>query len=190
MVVAQEIPIMVDGGASDIRINDDSLYARVIVAGGGGSDGASNKHGMYGGGLSGGTSSESYGTGGDGATQTAGGTGSSNSATKGIFGYGGKGIYASNGYAGAGGGGWYGGAGSSPDSSADDDRGGGGGSGYVYTSETANNYPSGCLLNSLYYLVDAQTIDGATSIPSPNNENETEIGHTGDGFVRITKYNE
>lgn len=33
------------GGASDIRIGTDSLYARVIVAGGGGSDGASSETG-------------------------------------------------------------------------------------------------------------------------------------------------
>lgn len=61
------------GGASDIRLNSDNLYARVIVAGGGGSEGgpgfdavsvnARRKTfpnygiGMYGGGESGGTSS-------------------------------------------------------------------------------------------------------------------------------------
>lgn len=83
-----------------------------------------------------------------------------------------------------GGGGWYGGGGSYPDSSGDDDRGGGGGSGYVYTSSTASNYPSGCLLNSSYYLTDAQTIAGNTSFTSPSGGTET--GHSGNGYIRIT----
>lgn len=173
------------GGASDIRLKENSLYSRVIVAGGGGSDGATNKHGMYGGGTSGGSSNENYGTGGEGGTQTSGGAGSSaNTGTKGLFGIGGKGFNANNGYAGAGGGGWYGGAGSYPDGSGDDDRGGGGGSGYVYTSSTAQNYPSGCLLNSDYYLTSANTIDGNTNFV--DYDGTTQTGHTGNGACRIT----
>lgn len=170
------------GGGTDIRIGSNSLYARVIVAGGGGSDGATNKNGMYGGGTSGGTATQNYGSGGGGGTQTAGGTGGSNNA--GTFGQGGQGLSGSSGYGGAGGGGWYGGGGSYPDGSGDDDRGGGGGSGYVYTSSTASNYPSGCLLNSSYYLIDAQTIAGNTAFTSPTGTNET--GHTGNGYIRIT----
>lgn len=179
------------GGGSDVRIGTDSLYARVIVAGGGGSDGATSKQGMYGGGTTGGTTTQSYGTGGGGGTQTSGGTGSSSasgsgtSGTYGAFGVGGRGYKASSGYAGAGGGGWYGGAGSYPDGSGDDDRGGGGGSGYVYTSSTASSYPSGCLLNSDYYLDNASTIAGNTSMPSTSGSTET--GHSGNGYVRITK---
>ena len=76
------------------------------------------------------------------------------------------------------GGGWYGGGGSQDDGSA------GGGSGYVYTSSTASNYPSGCLLNSSYYLTNAQTIAGNTSFPAPGGGNET--GHSGNGYARIT----
>ena len=170
------------GGGTDIRIGSNSLYARVIVAGGGGSDGASNRNGMYGGGTSGGTANKGYGSGGGGGTQTAGGTGGKNNA--GAFGQGGQGLSRSSGYGGAGGGGWYGGGGSYPDGSGDDDRGGGGGSGYVYTSSTASNYPSGCLLNSSYYLIDAQTIAGNTAFTSPTGTNET--GHTGNGYIRIT----
>lgn len=170
------------GGGTDIRIGSDSLYARVIVAGGGGSDGASSKTGMYGGGTSGGTTTEYYGSGGGGGTQTAGGAGGNNNA--GTFGQGGQGLSAMSGYAGAGGGGWYGGGGSYPDSSGDDDRGGGGGSGYVYTSSTASNYPSGCLLNSSYYLTNTQTIAGNTAFTSPTGTSET--GHTGNGYTRIT----
>lgn len=170
------------GGASDIRIGQDSLYARVIVAGGGGSDGASDKTGMYGGGESGGTSSENYGSGGGGGTQTAGGAGGN--SNDGAFGQGGKGTNRSSGYGGAGGGGWYGGGGAYPDGSGDDDRGGGGGSGYVYTSSTAGNYPSGCLLNSAYYLTNASTQAGNTSFTAPGGSAET--GHSGNGYVRIT----
>ena len=135
------------GGGSDIRIGSDSLYSRVIVAGGGGSDGASNKKGMYGGGEVGGTTTESYtanssycGVGGNTtysgysssytiSTQaTSGLTSNSTSYYCGGFGFGGGGVYLSDGYGGAGGGGWYVGAGSVPDGSVDDDRGGGCGS--------------------------------------------------------------
>ena len=170
------------GGGSDIRIGQDSLYARVIVAGGGGSDGATSKTGLYGGGTSGGTASQSFGTGGGGGTQTAGGSGGSSNS--GSFGQGGNGLYRASGYAGAGGGGWYGGGGSYPDGSGDDDRGGGGGSGYVYTSSTASNYPSGCLLTSDYYLTDANTYAGNTSFVGTSGSNET--GHSGNGYCRIT----
>ena len=191
------------GGASDIRIGQDSLYARVIVAGGGGSDGATSKQGMYGGGESGGSSTESFTANsnycGKGGTQTYSGYSTAytitTQATSGLnsnttanycggFGFGGGGVYLSNGYGGAGGGGWYGGAGTVPDGSGDDDRGGGGGSGYVYTSSTASNYPSGCLLNSTYYLTDAATYAGNTSFIGTNGSNET--GHSGNGYCRIT----
>ena len=167
------------GGATDIRVGTDSLYARVIVAGGGGSDGATNKNGMYGGGETGGTTTQNYGSGGGGGTQTAGGTGGSGNA--GTFGQGGEGKAASNGYAGAGGGGWYGGGGSFPDSSGDDDRGGGGGSGFVWTGKNA---PSGYLLGSAYYLTNASTKAGNTSFTAPGGSSET--GHSGDGYARIT----
>lgn len=176
------------GGGTDFRIGSDSLYARVIVAGGGGSDGATNKNGLYGGGTSGGSASQSYGYGGQGGTATSGGSGySSGSSTPGSFGKGGQGYYSSSGYGGAGGGGWYGGAGSYPDSSGDDDRGGGGGSGYVYTSSTASNYPSGCLLNSSYYLSNASTTAGNESMPATSSGTET--GHSGNGYARITNMN-
>lgn len=137
---------------------------------------------MYGGGTSGGTATENFGSGGGGGTQTAGGAGGNSNA--GTFGQGGTGLSYSSGYAGAGGGGWYGGGGSYPDTSGDDDRGGGGGSGYIYTSSTASNYPSGCLLNSSYYLTNAQTIAGNAAFTSPTGTSET--GHTGNGYIRIT----
>lgn len=171
------------GGATDIRIGQDSLYARVIVAGGGGSDGATSKGGGTGGGTTGGnTTASNYGTGGYGGTQTGNSGGSSYVATsqststtaqadyKAGFGFGGNGVHYSSGYGGAGGGGWYGGAGTYPDESSDDDKGGGGGSGYVYTSSTASSYPSGCLLNADYYLTDTSMSNGV---------------QTGNGFAMI-----
>ena len=183
------------GGATDFRIGEDSLYARVIVAGGGGSDGATSKTGMYGGGTTGGSSTQSYGSGGYGGTQTGVSSSSWQTTTQSSstttqagayagFGFGGNGITRASGYGGAGGGGWYGGSGAYPDGSGDDDRGGGGGSGYVYTSSTASSYPSGCKLNSSHYLSSAQTIAGNASHPSTSGSTET--GHSGNGYARIT----
>lgn len=163
------------GGATDVRIAQDSLYARVIVAGGGGGSGEDNETGGYGGGETGGAGSGNTSL--TQASQTSGGTNS--------FGFGlGGNTY--NG--GAGGGGWYGGASRysvSSYSTGSDSEGGGGGSGYVYTPTTASNYPSGCLLNSAYYLSNAQTIAGNQSFSSPTGGTET--GHSGNGYVRITK---
>lgn len=167
------------GGATDVRVGKDDLYARVIVAGGGGSDGATSKTGMYGGGESGGTATESYGSGGGGGTQTAGGAGGN--SNPGTFGQGGEGLYRSSGYAGAGGGGWYGGGGSYPDGSGDDDRGGGGGSGWVWTG---SNAPTGFLLSAAHQMSNASTKAGNTSFTGPTGSSET--GHTGDGYARIT----
>lgn len=109
------------------------------------------------------------------ASQTSGGTNS--------FGFGlGGNTY--NG--GAGGGGWYGGGACSDYSDSTNYQGyNGGGSGYVYTSATAANYPSGNYVNSSYYLTNAQTIAGNQSFKSPDGTNET--GHTGNGFCRITR---
>ena len=182
------------GGATDIRIGTDSLYSRVIVAGGGGSDGSSSQSGGYAGGTSGARGSFGYGSYGYGGNQTATysslnaiasqGTNNNSSDCAAGFGFGGFGCYSSSGYGGAGGGGWYGGQGTYPDGSGDDDGGGGGGSGYVYTSSTAKNYPQGCLLNSSYYLTDAQTMAGNQAFTSPEGTSET--GHSGNGFCRIT----
>lgn len=166
------------GGASDIRIAANNLQSRVIVAGGGGSDGAPSRTGMYGGGTSGGTATQGFGSGGGGGTQTAGGAGGNNS---GSFGIGGRGINYASGCGGAGGGGWYGGGGVYPDESGDDDRGGGGGSGFVWTG---SNAPSSYRLGSQYYLSNANTIAGNTSFIGPTGEAET--GHSGNGYVRIT----
>ena len=186
------------GGASDIRIDSDSLYARLIVAGGGG--GASNggtgssyrATGGVGGGTSGGTgSSSSYSAGrlGAGGTQTSGGaygywSGNSNNGNSGTFGQGGTTTY--NCYAAGGGGGWYGG-GSGNYCSA------GGGSGWIFTESTYNTWRSGNSTDANqyllkdhpeYYLTNAQTAAGNTSFTAPGGSSET--GHAGNGYVRIT----
>ena len=193
------------GGASDIRIGSTSNYARVIVAGGGGGGGYLNSttltpgSGGVGGGTSGGsgllTENATYGSGG--GSQTSGGTctsGNSNATLgkSGSFGSGGNGgsptsyTTSSRSYAkgSGGGGGWYGGSGGMTISSSESYP-GGGGSGYVYTAETASNYPSGCLLTSDYYLAIAGTFAGDTSFPSVSGSTET--GHSGSGYVRITR---
>lgn len=157
------------GGASDIRINTDSLYNRVIVAGGGGGGGEdpSDSYG-HGGGTSGVNGAGSTYNG----TQTAAGS-------NGSFGLG---AGTNKGDGGGGGGGWYGGGTAQTSSVGGDTQGGGGGSGYVLTSSSSK--PSGYALGSKYYLTDAKTIAGNTSMPSIDGK--TENGHTGDGYVRIT----
>ena len=166
------------GGASDVRIDTDDLYSRVIVAGGGGGAAGANDSSKYGGGVSGGSPVSGYA-----ASATAAGT-------NGSFGTGGnhaasyKYKYRPRG----GGGGWYGGGcvTSTSDSNADTVRGSnGGGSGYVYTSSTASNYPSGCKLNSTHYLTNAATYAGNTSFTSTTS-GSNETGHSGNGYVRIT----
>jgi uncharacterized repeat protein (TIGR02543 family) len=181
------------GGGTDIRIGQDSLYARVIVAGGGGGNGISappsrNYTPGYGGGSSGGQSTsagnEYSNRCSQPGTQSSGGNKSSSNttnATNGTFGIGGRGADGPGAGAG-GGGGWYGGGGAGYGSN----MGGAasGGSGYVYTSSTASYYPSGCLLNSSYYMTNAETIAGNTSFTSPSGGTET--GHSGNGYARIS----
>ena len=163
------------GGASDIRIGQDSLYSRVIVAGGG--SGATNRtNGYYGGGTSGGTGLSGYA-----GSQTSAGT-------NGSFGTGGSATTSGNNYkygSAGGGGGWYGGgASTSYSDNTNYDTYSGGGSGYVYTSSTASNYPSGNLLTSTYYLTNAATVGGNTSFASTSGGTET--GHSGNGYAKIT----
>ena len=122
------------GGGSDCRVGKDSLFSRVIVAGGGGGAGQGVSYGPYAGGYGGGVNGETR-KGYDGRPGGDGGTGSSGWA----FGIGGP--------------------------------------------ATASQYPSGCLLNSLYYLSNAQTIAGNQSFPAPGGDNET--GHSGNGYARI-----
>lgn len=168
------------GGGTDIRINGNTFYHRIIVAGGGGGGGEDpGDTAGYGGGENGGNESGGHNNPGVGGSQTAAGLG-------GAFGLGAN----TRCDGGGGGGGWYGGGTNKgtqtiPTSDDDSDAGGAaGGSGYVYTSSTAGNYPSGCRLNSSLYLTNAETIAGNTSFPAVNSGNET--GHSGNGHARIT----
>ena len=138
------------GGSSDIRIKQDSLYARVIVAGGG-------EGGRYQG-----SDFPSYS--GDNAR-----------------GYDNRGYSFGNGQANEGcGGGWYGGS----SASGFTYNGQSAGSGYAYSESTASAYPSGCLLNSNYYLIDSAVYSGDTSTwPSTR----TKVSSTSNGAVIITK---
>lgn len=189
------------GGGTDVRIGVDSLYARVIVAGGGGSDGQPTRAGGVGGGSQGKMpTTTSFGTNYSKQGIENGVSGGANylatkiwtetsptsqESTYSGFGFGGAGPYRRSGYGGSGGGGWYGGGGNYPDTSGDDDAGGAGGSGYVYTSGSASNYPSGCLLNSAYYLSNTQLLSGDESMPDPLTGSSV-TGREGDGYIRIT----
>lgn len=183
---------VVGGGGTDIRINVDSLYSRVIVAGGGGGDQGKNDYhegSGFGGGISGEASVvDSCNRPGGVGTQTSAGTNfiyeDSGCYVNGGFGFGGAAnINITPNYPiSGGGGGWYGGG------TGGACAGGSGGSGYVYTSSTASNYPSGCKLNSSYYLTNAETKTGNTSFPSPTS-NSNETGHSGNGYARITPIN-
>ena len=164
------------GGATDIRLTS-SLYSRIMVAAGGGSDGADSRPGGYGGALEGQTRTESYGTGGGGATQTAGGS------LNGEFGQGGDGISQNGGHGGAGGGGWYGGGATQPDGSVDDDRGGGGGSSFIYNATAT--LPNGYLVDSRYMVSDSLMFSGGESMPSSLGSGIV-TGNKGNGLAKIT----
>ncbi len=203
------------GGATDIALDGtagstawntaDHLYSRIIVAGGGGSDGSSSYGGSYGGGPTGGDASggctynsycgyggrqtySGYSTAYTTTSQTTTGlSGTTATYWYGGFGFGGGGTYYSSGYGGAGGGGWYGGSGTCPDGSVDDDRGGGGGSGFVWDASSASSVPQGYTPTAAFYLDNAQTIAGNSSFPDTTGIG-TETGHEGNGFARITVY--
>ena len=166
------------GGGSDIRINGNTFYHRIIVAGGGGGGGEDGGDASgYGGGTSGANES--------GANHNENGGSQTSAGKGGDFGHGAN----TRCDGGGGGGGWYGGGAHNgtltipTGNDACDAGGGSGGSGYVYTSSTASNYPSGCRLNSSLYLTNAQTIAGNTSFPATGGGNET--GHSGNGYARI-----
>ena len=162
------------GGGTDIRVNNQSLYARVIVAGGGGGNIYFNGS-AYTAGCGGGTTGGNGATNATGGTQTAAGgnAGSYSNFTNATFGIGATATTSGSTVCG-GGGGWYGGG---------DGNAAAGGSGYVYTAATAANYPQGCLLTSANYLTDARTISGCSQFVAPDSTMET--GHSGNGYARI-----
>ena len=62
---------------------------------------------------------------------------------------------------------------------------GGGGSGYIHT--TSSHFPSSyAFQNGEFTFDDPQCIQGYTEFSSPLSLNETEIGHSGYGAIRIT----
>ena len=163
-------------GATDIRIGNDDLYSRVIVAGGGGSGGTISLDSQNPGGSGGGFNGESvdfYAM--NGGTQNSAGS-CSFRAHSGDFGYGGNNSYRGGGA----GGGWFGGAASEPNTY--EMGGSGGGSGFVY------NYT---LPPSFQYNLDKKFMLSKTNL-IPGNENLPEwdgsfsIGHLGHGVAKIT----
>ncbi|MEG1363094.1 MAG: glycine rich domain-containing protein [Clostridia bacterium] len=176
------------GGATDIRLspgvwNDiTSLRSRIIVAGGGGGDGA----GRYRGGSAGfnGDGGEcGFGAPGSGAGQTYPGSAPRThyGATDGSFGIGGNGETWSYTSAGAGGGGYYGGGGASSDLSKYndyDDSGGGGGSSFI------SGYP-GCnaIDVSGYHTNQPVHFSGLSFI----NMTITGANNYGNGKAKITR---
>ncbi|MBQ4359648.1 MAG: hypothetical protein II767_05270, partial [Proteobacteria bacterium] len=168
------------GGATDMRIDGETVYHRLIVAGGGGggNDG-------YPGGAGGGANGISA-NGGQAGTQTAGGVGSATSSAKtevGTFGAGGNLGQGWGTDIGFGGGGWYGGG--------SGDRGGGGGSGWIYTSANYSTWKAGnatdankYAVSTNYYLEPIKLSAGNVSNPAPAGGTET--GHVGNGYARIS----
>lgn len=199
------------GGASDIRIKYDSLYARVIVAGGGGSTGSSQNstsltstHVARGGSSDSSANSSSFTvpriTNNKGYLDRSGENASYHTTTvqdgdsyKGGFGFGGSGINKNGMIGGAGGGGWYGGLGNYSvelpgySDTAYNGRGGGGGSNFILTEENQQYCPEDYLLDSKYFLESPLIISGENSMPSPTSSTQ-EKGHSGDGYIKITIY--
>lgn len=180
------------GGSTDISLygevgsqnwnNKNHLYSRIIVAGAGGGAGHNNYQ-KWSAGCGGGENGED---GKDyneikGGMLTGCGKDSFVSADQG-FGVGGSNRkYNHNS---GGGGGWYGGCACDSQSGCWG-RSGAGGSGYVYNSSTAKNYPSGCKLDSSFYLSDSKTIAGNTEFPNVDGSGQ-ERGHCGNGYAKIT----
>lgn len=187
------------GDASDVRLLSNSLYNRILVAGGAGGFGyfgasASRIYGGVGGGAQGGEGAVGVpeDVHAQGGTQTSGGSGGvtydtsiASNGTSGSFGTGGTP---------SGGGGWYGGGGrvwsKYPTGSEDYGDGAGGGSGFVLTSSSVSDVPAkyaSALKNSAYYLTNTQLIAGNSSMPNPDGGTMT--GNKNVGYVRITVLN-
>ena len=129
------------------------------------------REGYVGGGTYGGAGDTSWR-----ASQTAAGDGGS-------FGQGGNQTASNYRYcSGGGGGGWYGGGIRYNDSIVYATWHSGGGSGWVNTSASSGNRPSGY---TGLQLDSGSTTVGSSSFPAPSGGNET--GHAGNGYARITR---
>lgn len=153
------------GGATDIRVgSDDSVYSRIIVAGGSGGA-CKGGFGGAGGGEVGGNQVGSAGYNAGPGTQTGAGNNTSYPGINGGFGYGGNG-YMNRNYdylGGAGGSGWYGGSGTYPDQSSGQQYSGAGGSGYVLTADSFK--PEGYIPSEDYYLTNTVLTQGGNDLP-------------------------
>ena len=104
--------------------------------------------------------------------------------TNGAFGLGANSAVTNYRYvSGAGGGGWYGGGATYSDSTMNYCKYSGGGSGWVNTSASAGNRPSGY---TGLELDSGATYDGETAFPNTAGTS-TETGHEGDGYAKITR---
>ena len=152
------------GGATDVRLYEDTLYHRILVAGGAGGGGVSQRAGGAGGGTTGGAGSDGSGTRPGPGTQTSSPYDSSYPSICGGFGVGGGGVNVSGGFGGAGGAGWFGGSGVQPNSSSDNEKSGSGGSGYVLTDSSYK--PEGYMItDSEDYLTDEIMTTGGNTLP-------------------------
>ena len=190
------------GGATDIRLDANDLYHRIIVAGGGGGANTARiggyANGGVGGGIIGGKSTiriiNHWGgiwneTDGSGGTQTEGGhVGYSNYSDErntaprpnGTFGFGGN-IEGYNIMGGPGGGGWYGGGAGNGHGGA-----GAGGSGFTLNESTVVNTPKNYAFKSKSdaFLKSSLTLSGSEKMFSPSHE--VVYGNRGHGYARIT----
>ena len=170
---SQNNPVSSGGGGTDVRIGSESIFNRVIVAGGGGGSslGYSKCIGGAGGGENGiiGALCHISASAGNPGTQTSGifWSGGNKTAVDGC----------------GGGGGWFGGGyGNGFETS------GSGGSGFVFNSSNYQNAMKAKLvLPRRYFLKHGVTINGTSSFPSPNSF-ESETGHSGSGCIRITYF--
>lgn len=179
LVEANDLGTNFENNYDSDMVNMPSYKSRILVAaGGGGANGRWNYngtcgsgHGGYGGALEGGPGTSTIQNVTRGGTQTAGGTWTANDgctihSEKGRFFFGGRGQD-------GGGGGYYGGA-------ACAHVGGAGGSSYI------NGYP-GCdttYQNTAYLFTGGSMIAGNAEMPQPDDS--TAIGHSGNGYARIT----
>ena len=169
------------GGATDVRIKENTIYHRILVSGGGGGDTYNNnvKHGGYGGGLVGGNASVRYYSSGNGGNQESGGQGYEVANSSGTFGYGGN-VTSWDG--GGGGGGWYGG---SAGIGCQDP--GGGGSGFALsksTYEIAKKQPKYAISKN-YLMTNTKVFNGIEQHYGYKTINLT-VGNIGNGKAKIT----
>ena len=168
------------GGGSDIRLSIGDFYSRIIVAGGGGGAISVNNYYIENGGNAGGLIGGSGIPGGPKKgqlTPASGGTQNSGGKTNGKFGIGGA-----HGESG-GGGGYYGGGASTYINDAVSS--GAGGSSFIsgYTGCIAPRMNNSYHETGLYFNNGVMK-GGSDEITSP--EGNIEVGHTGDGYIRIT----